>query len=244
MPGHDDVGDAGPSRDPLVTIPPGVFQMGCNTAVVDACAPDETPYHGVQLSAYQIYRHEVTQGDYNECLRHGGCTAPPYGFDPIDLGAHPVTHVTWTQADDYCRWVGMRLPTEAEWERAARGDEGWLYPWGATPADCAHANVAGCSDMTREVDTLPDGRSPWGVADMAGNAAEWVADWYGPYDLTRVVDPTGPESGVIKVLRGGSYMSDATSVRASRRSGFLPMLTANTIGFRCALSLATAPGTP
>jgi formylglycine-generating enzyme required for sulfatase activity len=201
------------------------------------------PYHSVVLSAYEIDRTEVTQGSYQACVMAGVCVEPERNWDPIDKSAFPVTNVSWDLAATYCGWVGKRLPTEAEWEKAARGPDGWIYPWGNATPDCAHANLMGCAGMTVPATSVL-GASPYDVLHLAGNVTEWVADWYAldAYGDPDVTDPTGPADGVAKVLRGGSFLSDANSVRSSFRGQFLPGAGEDTFGFRCARSVATAPG--
>jgi formylglycine-generating enzyme required for sulfatase activity len=206
--------------------------------------------HEVTLSAYEIDRTEVTVGVYARCVAAGACDASrvPAGDPRFDRPSLPVTHVTWADAAGFCAWAGGRLPTEAEWELAARGSTGRAYPWGNVynPRLCNHGAFA--PDETDATDgfvwlapagSLPDGNTPAGVADMAGNAAEWVADFYEVdadghgYPDGPVVDPRGPLSGAYHVVRGGSYLAGAAWVRAAARSTIINPRAAH-VGFRCA----------
>ncbi|MEO7095743.1 MAG: SUMF1/EgtB/PvdO family nonheme iron enzyme [Polyangiales bacterium] len=228
----------------VVSIGAGEFTMGCDGGAEIGCRTNAHPRHQVTLVAYDIDKAEVTQGDYAKCVTSGGCTAPKAGcvYDPATRGDFPVTCVTWDQAKAYCGAAGMRLPTEAEWERAARGDakEDRFYPWGKDPPDCDHANffgVKGCEfSAAKVVATRGAGASPFGALDMAGNVWEWTADFYDPgfYATSPASNPTGPSSGSARVARGGSFASGTASLQVTYREGF-PSDTANReMGFRCA----------
>lgn len=201
--------DAGPDAGPdpgMVIVPAGPFMMGCNPAV-DTCdlLLDEMPYHEVTLSDFEIDVTEVSQSAYQACVSAGPCGAPTMYYDPVGTPMHPVIHVTWQQAFAYCAWVGKRLPTEAEWEKAARGTDGRPFPWGSAPPDCTLGNLAACPDgYTQPVGSYPAGASAYGALDMAGNAREWVSDWYSAtyYGSSPAADPSGPATGTEKVLRG------------------------------------------
>jgi formylglycine-generating enzyme required for sulfatase activity len=208
--------------------------MGCSDADT-RCEADELPARQVFVSAFVIDRDEVDQAGYDACVQAGACDVPAGDYAPGATGELPVVLVTWEQARAYCAWVGLRLPTEAEWERAARGDDGRVYPWGDVEPECGRANVFGCGDAVQPVGGHPLGESPFGVRDMAGNVMEWVADWYDAdyYATSPVRDPPGPASGTARVKRGGSYMGDLDTVRVSNRvTGFLVGLP--NLGFRCA----------
>jgi formylglycine-generating enzyme required for sulfatase activity len=223
-----------------VLVPAGEFLMGSADSDKNA-ESDEKPQHKVTLDAYWIDRTEVTRGQYDRCVAAGKCAAPETG----DAGNknHPVVGVTWDNAAAYCAWAGRRLPTEAEWEKAARGTDGRMYPWGNAAPDCGRANYAGksgtCAGGTTMMESYPAGASPYGVLDMAGNVWEWVSDWYGStyYSSSPVNNPTGPQNGQARVLRGGGWSSTDRSIQAMRRNSHLPMNQSNTIGFRCAVAL-------
>lgn len=263
--------DCGPSDTgngaEMCAVPAGEFEMGCNLAVDISCEPGyvstemERPYHTVMLSAYKIARYEVTVTEYNECVTAGACNndtadKPHYATNAsrrepfCNLGAtgkenHPMNCVTWYGAKAYCEWAGQRLPTEAEWEKAARGTDGRKYPWGNEEPNCTYAAISdnyGSPGCTTE-GTLPEGgkiagMSPYGLYDVAGNIGELVSDWYGEdyYKVTPFNDPTGPVSGEYRILRGGSWLdsTDGFNLRTSYRERVLIDMTANRFGFRCA----------
>lgn len=222
--------DAAPST---VAIPAGSFGMGCPDS--QGCLPDEVPFHQVTLSAFEIERTEVTQAAYQQCIAAGACTAPQANFDPTATPNQPVRDVSWLQAQAYCAWLGMRLPTEAEWERAARGDDMRNFPWGAGSPDCACANFADCGGAPLDVGARTCGAGPYGALDLAGNVAEWVADWYSAnyYGTSPPSDPPGPSEGTMRVARGGSFMSDSNGLRVSRRIVGEPNTAYDAYGFRC-----------
>jgi len=241
---------------PQVYIPPGIFHMG---GMDVRRAPNEIPDHDVKLDAYWIDQLEVTNAMFALCMSSGGCT-PPQSFksqrradyfDNPEFKDYPVVYVTWGQAKAYCEWAGRRLPTEAQWERAARGDDFRTFPWGEDKADGTLVNFNMIVGDTSRVGTYSAGASPFGVLDMAGNVAEWVNDFYTfDYSVSRnVVNPTGPEtsSNFIRVVRGGSLGDAEINIRLSKRSSVQgPNPNAATgssaalgdfsprIGFRCA----------
>jgi formylglycine-generating enzyme required for sulfatase activity len=206
----------------------------------------EFPPHEVMLSPYWIDRTEVTVARFRRCVDAGACRLPPFGAggERFDRSDYPVTLVTWQEASDYCGWVGGRLPTEAEWERAARGNTSRRYPWGQVynPFVLNHGQLArdeldasdGFSELA-PVGSFPDGRTPDKIADLAGNAEEWVADYFAPeYPKESVVDPKGPDSGEERVVRGGSYSHGRSRVRSAAREKDLPGARRPWRGFRCA----------
>jgi formylglycine-generating enzyme required for sulfatase activity len=217
----------------LVPVEAGSMMMGCNQADDALCVNDELPYHAVSISRFEIDETEVTQRAYAACVDDGACTPPSDAYDPnVEL---PVVYVDWDQANAFCHFVNERLPTEAEWEMAARGPDGRIYPWGDAPPDCELANVAGCGDALEPVGTHLAGASYYGALDMAGNAMEWVADYYDAsyYAASPPSDPQGPASGTYRSKRGGSFLGDPQTVRVSYRVEGFPVGLAN-LGFRCA----------
>jgi formylglycine-generating enzyme required for sulfatase activity len=217
-----------------ITIPEGHFTMGCDPASDPACGQDETPAHDVRLDAYDIDRIEVTIAAYQGCVDDGGCTPP--AITPPDDDALPVTSVTVEQADQYCQWAGGRLPTEAEWERAARGDDGRLYPWGDDAPDCGLAALPECGQRLQEADSHPDGASPWGVLNMAGNAWEIVSDYYADdyYADSPAANPPGPDPTGLRVVRGATHYADDAGARAANREPVISTASSPLAGFRCA----------
>ncbi len=225
---------------PMVEIPEGHFLMGANGT--DALE-DERPQHRLWLDRYEMDLYEVTIGHYATFLAQAH-QSPPWQWESVDLARHhdrPVIGVSWFDAEAYCRWRGARLPTEAEWEKAARGNDGRLFPWGSqSPTDGAANFGLGArfsySQVLAPVQGYEAGRSPYGVFQMAGNVGEWVADWYGAniYEARALKNPTGPEQGTFRVVRGGSW-SDLPKYLLTYARGKLSPDTQNSYtGFRCA----------
>lgn len=229
-----------PPEDALmIFVPGGPFEMGSTQAT-----PDELPVHTVILDPFYIDRYEVTNARYRPCVAEGVCQAPTtcvYGkpaYSDTGKANHPVVCVSWSEAKTYCEWRGATLPTEAEWEKAARGTDRRTYPWGNQNPTQALLNYNGNVGKTTPGGSYPEGMSPYGAYDMAGNVWEWVADWYDKnyYTSSPAVNPTGPASGDFVVLRSGAFNDDRTHVRATNRNKDKPTGTADSLGFRCARS--------
>ena len=203
----------------------------------------DTPVHIVFLDAYEIGMYEVTNEQYYQCAKAGVCSLPRNSnYDIDEYLNHPVADVTWIDAKTFCEWNDPdgRLPTEAEWEKAARGTDGRTYPWGEE-LDNTYANYDMNVGEASPVGSYPKGISPYGAYDMAGNVWEWVADWYGGdyYSRAPEANPPGPESGEFRVLRSGSWDAYGNLVRSASRFFFDPSKTYGGIGFRC--SRGTSP---
>jgi formylglycine-generating enzyme required for sulfatase activity len=231
-----------PIEVPMALVPEGDFAMGSDSG---QALEDERPKHEVWLDRFHIDLYEVTTAQYAAFLAAEKRPAP-WLWESVDLGLHrdrPVIGVDWQDADAYCRWAGKRLPTEAEWEKAARGTDGRLYPWGNQDPTALLANFAlgarfSYSQVLMPVDGYEPGRSPFGVYHMAGNVWEWTQDWYGAqyYQTSQTHNPTGPAQGEFKVLRGGSW-SDLPKYLLTYGRFKLPPGTRNSYtGFRCAKS--------
>jgi formylglycine-generating enzyme required for sulfatase activity len=261
----------------MITIPAGKFFMGSDDP--DAL-PMEKPQHKVTLHAYCMDRTEVTLSAYKACSDAGGCNRAGVmnawpgitakekeTYDPLcnanepeKRGDHPVNCVDHAQAANYCREQGKRLPTEAEWEYAARGPDGRRYPWGDSPPSADRMNACGseCAKWgkgvhlelpamfsgddgwvhTAPVGSFPSGASRYGLVDVVGNVWEWVSDGYGPYADVEATDPTGSADATTRVIRGGAWNGSAASwVRPTFRYGSAPAIRSHGIGFRCAADL-------
>jgi len=237
-------------------VPAGEFTMGSETY------DDEKPIHQVYLDAYYMDKYEMTNALYETCVSAGVCDPPQQTssythtsyYGDSQYADYPVIYVDWNQATTYCEWRGARLPTEAEWEKAARGTDGRVYPWGNEwdVRSTRRLNFSDKNDPTGASDTVaddgyadtapvgsyPNGISPYGLYDMAGNVWEWVADWYDSsyYANSPSSNPMGSSSGEYRVLRGGSWDSDGDNARSAYRSWYDPSLFSLNVGFRCALS--------
>ena len=230
---------AAQSKDPsMAVVPAGEFTMGSQTG-----DSDEQPAHQVYVDTFSIDKYEVTVAQYAAFLQAKGVEPPP-DWKTMNQPAHqkrPATNMDWVDAYGYCKWAGKRLPTEAEWEKAARGTDGRLYPWGNDPPTPLHANYAKIGSNSHgtllPVGTLEAGKSPYGVYDMAGNVWEWVSDWYDNdfYKNSPSQNPTGPPRGGFKVIRGGSWNSNPRTLRSADRYWDPPSFRSlYAPGFRCA----------
>ena len=219
----------------MVYVPAGEFIMGSDDPAADE---DERPAHTVYLDAYWIDQTEMTNARYGRCVAAGACRPIVYPRQGMaELPDHPAQGVTWLEADAYCRWAGRRLPTEAEWEKAARGTDGRLYPWGNELPASPMSNYDFLVGDVTEIGSYPDAASPYGLLDMAGNVWEWTADWYGEdyYQESPRENPAGPDSGILRVLRGGAWNNPGAVVRATNRFWAFPGRN-DFDGFRCALT--------
>ncbi len=221
---------------PMVVVPAGVFTMGSNEV------EDEQPIHEVTLDTFYIDKFEVTTAHYRRFLEATKWPHPRH-WDEVDAakdGDRPVIGVSWSSAEAYCRWAGKRLPTEAEWEKAARGTDQRLYPWGNDDPTDVHGNFGKLRwkgyETLSPVGSYPAGHSPYGALDMAGNVWEWVNDWYDPtyYARSPAKNPTGPDHGESRGVRGGAWNYDGLLARAADRNRDDPTTQIDTFGFRCA----------
>jgi formylglycine-generating enzyme required for sulfatase activity len=222
----------------MVYVPAGSFLMGSADNDPNAQS-DEKPQHRVTLDAFWIDRTEVTNAEYARCVEAGACRKSDFADDANFNGAdYPVPGLIWQAAANYCRWAGGRLPTEAEWEYAARGPLGHIYPWGDT-FDGSKVNSAGSADgyeYAAPVGSFPAGASWVGALDMAGNVWEWVSDWYARYPAEPQINPGGPADGRSPTLRGGSWGDGPEMVRVAYRRVQPTYLHSPSFGFRCVVS--------
>lgn len=247
----------------MMYVPAGPFTMG--TTVEEAMQEcmktrgecetawflDQAPAHIVQLDAYWMDQTEVTNAMYEVCVNAGVCDPPHMSnsntvedyFGNPAYADFPVVFITWKQAKNYCEWAGAYLPSEAQWEKAARGTDGRVFPWGNLRPTCSLANInpfnqASCRDDVGAVRYYADGQSPYLIYNMAGNAAEWVMDWYGEnyYGNSPASNPQGPDAGLAKIMRGGSWYFDEDYARTTYRYKQDARYYYSFTGFRCAMS--------
>lgn len=239
---------------PMVFVPSGTFLMGA-----EGEDPDEAPVRRIMLSDFYIDQFEVSNARYQDCVDAGSCSPPSnFGsdtrtsyYDNAEFANYPVIFVNWEDANTYCQWRGTRLPTEAEWEKAARGTGGWRFPWG-DKFDSSRANYCGGSSYcpnepddgyedTAPIDAFPSGVSPFGAYQMAGNVNEWVADWYAENYYSTLSDgdnnPQGASSGDVRVIRGGSLGLNGSKMRSSNRANASPSISEQYNGIRCVLGV-------
>jgi len=219
----------------LVYIPAGEFIMGG--------AGRDNPEHTVNLVDFWIYRTEVTNSMYARCVSMGKCSSPPVDpslpdFTDPDLADRPMIGVKWEQAEIYCQFMGGHLPTEAQWEKTARGPNGNLYPWGQDKPTCDLLNFNDCIGRTSDVIDYPQGKSFYEVLDMAGNVFEWVADWYQEdyYNESPLHDPPGPEAGKFRSVRGSTFESGPDQIASAFRYYLNPDGYRSDQGFRCVVA--------
>lgn len=231
----------------MVLVSAGEFTMGS-----DKGDDDEGPAHRVYVDTFYLDKFEVTNGRFAKFV-DAIQGEPPWGFSdkdtPVTHADRPVRWVSWMDATGYCLWAGKRLPTEAEWEKTARGADGRMYPWGNEPPTLTHAVFGlkeGGPDTVSPIGNRDKGKSPYGAHDMAGNLYEWVADWYAEdyYALfvkSPAINPRGPSEGAAKVQRGGSYINNPYRLRSSFRTKGDPTEQDPNVGFRCAQDVPKLP---
>ena len=226
-----------PQGGAMVLVPAGEFTRGSS-----AGDPDERPVRQVYVDTFFMDEHLLSVEQYAKFLEATSQERPPDWniMNRSQNRKRPVVNVDWADADAFCKWAGKRLPTEAEWEKAARGTDGRTYPWGDEHPTRFHANMKreiwNNHMVVTPVGMFEGGKSPWGIYDMAGNVWEWVSDWYDQdyYKAGPVQNPTGPQTGDYKVIRGGSWGSGEEDLRSANRSNHLPSFRGFGTGFRCA----------
>ena len=221
----------------MVKIPAGPFTMGGRE---EDSPRNEQPAHTVHQSVYYIGKTPVTNQEYREFVQSTGQPTPIHwqlGTFPNGTGKHPVVNVSWQDARDYAEWRGARLPSESEWEKAARGTDERPYPWGIRFTEGERCNATNQVGTTTPVDEWPDGRSFYDVWDMAGNVYEWCEDYYDTeyFKDSPSANPKGPEGGQERVIRGGSFNETRAALRTTHRTGSSEVSSRNNIGFRLAM---------
>lgn len=238
----------------MVTVPAGEFLMGSDPRKDPAAGPQEQPLHRVLLDAFEIDRYEVSNVAYLRFVLATGASWPQFWrAKPFldKMATHPVINVSWQEADVYCRWAGKRLPTEAEWEKAARGSDGRMFPWGDEPAGWIKSNIAHSGSKRgakypplANINRYDKGVSPYGAYQLAGNVSEWVSDWFDPDYYRKGINenPKGPDVGELKVFRGGSWNEDPEVARSAGRNGGESTRKSYLTGFRCARDVQDSAG--
>lgn len=231
----------------MVLVPASEFTMGS-----DKGDDDEAPVHRVYVDTFYLDKFEVTNGRFAKFVE-AIQSEPPWGFSdkdtPVTHADRPVRWVSWMDAMGYCLWAGKRLPTEAEWEKAARGTDGRIYPWGNEAPTTAHAVFGlkeGGGETVSPIGNRDKGRSAYGAHDLAGNLYEWVMDWYAEdfytnFSKNPAINPRGPSEGTAKVQRGGSYINNPYRLRSSFRTKGDPTEQDPNVGFRCAQEVPKLP---
>lgn len=247
---HDPAGPTmGKDGAPMIVISAGSFPMGVPSGDRDG-GRDEYPRHDVFVDAFAIDKFEVTNGRYLEFVKSTGHRVPQNPRNPTrnlwqgesiteSLIDRPAVNVDWFDAEAYCRWAGKRLPTEAEWEKAAKGTSDRRFPWGNVEPTAKHLNFnqRWIGEKTlMPVGSYEAGKSPYGIYDMAGNVWEWVNDWYDAryYEKSPSKNPTGPDTGTKKVIRGAGWQNETPTVRIFTRVESDPTVRNESTGFRCA----------
>ncbi|ULA64294.1 MAG: FGE-sulfatase domain-containing protein [Nitrospira sp.] len=232
---------------PMVLVPAGEFTMGS-----DKGDDDESPVHRVYVDTLYLDKFEVTNGRFAKFVE-AIQSEPPWGFSdkdtPVVHADRPVRWVSWMDAMGYCLWADKRLPTEAEWEKAARGTDGRIYPWGneaPTPTHAVFGLKEGGGETVSPIGNRDKGKSVYGVHDLAGNLYEWVMDWYAEdfyanFAKSPAINPRGPSEGTAKVQRGGSYINNLYRLRSSFRTKGDPTEQDPNVGFRCAQDVPKLP---
>ena len=250
---------SGKDGAPMALIPEGLFPMGVPHSARDG-GVDERPNHEVFVDSFYMDIYEVTNGRYLKFVTETNHRVPLHPSDaslglwkgnmmPESVTDLPVINVDWFDADAYCRWAGKRLPTEAEWEKAAKGPNDWRFAWGDVEPTNEHANfnqLAWRGEATLvQVGIYEKGKSPYGIYDVAGNVWEWVSDWYQAdyYQHSPTHNPKGPETGKYKAVRSSGWQGETPQMRVFTRIKSLPTDRNNSTGFRCAKDIPT-PVTP
>jgi formylglycine-generating enzyme required for sulfatase activity len=223
----------------MVYVPVGDFTMGNDQGYNGKIFADQRPEHPVDLDAFWIDKFEITNAKYQDCVAARECKAPDLGEDAsrFNQDEQPVVRVSWFDAAAYCNWVGARLPTEAEWEKAARGTDKWLFPWG-NEFDASKLNFKGQSDAPKPVGSFRDSASPYGALDMSGNVWEWTSSMYKnyPYKYQDGREDMSDEESATRVVRGGAWDEGDDQATTTWRSHFTQGSRFYNTGFRCASS--------
>ena len=239
----------------MVLIPEGFYEMGSRrslrelnpTALFQAdrhMLGPEDPAHEVFTAAFFIDKNETTNAQYRKYIESTGARAPRFFKDnKFNDPDQPVVGVNFKEAQSYCLWAGKRLPTEAEWEKAGRGQAPVHFPWGNEPPDGTRTNFNEEHGKTTKVGSFESGKSAYGVYDLSGNVAEWVQDWHFPeyYLFSPKKNPRGPDKGQYKVIRGGNWRNNGADIRLTYRNATTPKNRSNSIGFRCVKDIGDRP---